>query len=251
MESAHAALPAWLVSLSTLNQQRSVDGAAFIRMTGVWRSSLCSIIIWQLSYPVRELVVWSWRDDGWKRLACHGKELGCCASEKITGTESPGGRKQNYIAHFPLEKIVPEDANRQIFTSGNAVGPLLKIFSLFELIMNTRCTAGTWQMSNNNNSSGWGTWHLQQAASDSLLGETSHPKVMLSLGDDHNCTLRWAAACLSSFFTPLVQMVSAKTVETDRNTSAIPPFRSANPAIRSILNKCCGFSKRKGCESSV
>lgn len=77
--------------------------------------------------------------------------------EKITGTESPGGRKQNYIVCFPLELIVPEEANRQIFTSENAVGPLLKIGSLFELMMSTRCTAGTRQTSNNNNSNGQST----------------------------------------------------------------------------------------------
>jgi len=77
--------------------------------------------------------------------------------EKITGTESPGGRKQNYIVCFPLELIVPEEANRQIFTSENAVGPLLKIGSLFELMMSTRCTAGTRQTSNNNNSNGRST----------------------------------------------------------------------------------------------
>lgn len=64
MESAHAALPAWLVSLSTLNWQRSEDGAAFINMTGVWGASLCSLIIWQLSYPVHELVIWSLRYGG-------------------------------------------------------------------------------------------------------------------------------------------------------------------------------------------
>lgn len=77
--------------------------------------------------------------------------------KKIIGTESPGGRKQNCIAYFPLEKVVPEEANRQIFTSGNAVGPLLKIGSMFELIMSTRCTAGTRQISNNNNNNSQGT----------------------------------------------------------------------------------------------
>lgn len=77
--------------------------------------------------------------------------------KKITGTKSPEGRKQNYIAYFPLEKIVPEEANRQIFTSGNAVGPLLKIGSLFEWIVGTRCTAGTQQISNNNNNKSQGT----------------------------------------------------------------------------------------------
>jgi hypothetical protein len=42
MESAQAALPAWLVSLSTLNWQRSEGAAAFIHMTGVWGASLWS-----------------------------------------------------------------------------------------------------------------------------------------------------------------------------------------------------------------
>lgn len=73
--------------------------------------------------------------------------------KKIAGTKTRGGRKQSYIAYFPLEKIVPEEANKQIFTSGNPVGPLLKIGSLFELIRSTRCTTGTRQISNNNNNS--------------------------------------------------------------------------------------------------
>lgn len=77
--------------------------------------------------------------------------------KKITGTDSSGGRKQNYMAYFLLEKIMPEEANRQIFTSGNAVGPLLKIGSLFELIMSTRCTAVYLQISNNNNNNSQGT----------------------------------------------------------------------------------------------
>lgn len=117
MDPAHPVLPAWLVSLLALNWQRSADGATFIKMTGVWRSSLCSmIIIWHLSYPVHELVIWTLRWDGIKGPAFatlpRAESLPCC--EKYTDNTKALGDlsgKRKWSCFCPFEGIMAKAAN--------------------------------------------------------------------------------------------------------------------------------------------